>query len=67
MPTRRTQNRKWNSLIQDNAVHMLTPRTKRRKLDEDGIVQQPQEEYGLEVIQSRNVLAWKEKRPRASS
>jgi len=51
-PTRRTQNRKWNSLIQDNAVHMLTPRTKRRKLDEDGIVQQPQEEFGLDVIQS---------------
>jgi hypothetical protein len=51
-PTRRAQNRKGNSLIQDNTVHMLTPRTKRRKLDEDGIVQQPQEEYGLDVIQS---------------
>ena len=51
-PTRRTQNRKGNGLIQDHAVHMLTPRTKRRKLYEDGIIQQPQEEYGLDVIQS---------------
>lgn len=51
-PTRCTHIREGSIPAEDAAVQILTPNTRRRKLDKDGVVEQPQEEFGLEVIQS---------------
>ena len=49
-PTNTTRHRTVTK--KGTALQIYTPRTSRRKLREDGILELPKEEYGLEVIES---------------
>ena len=50
--TDHTISRNRDILGQNTTPRIFTPKTRRRRIAEDGMVEQPQEEYGLEIVES---------------